>query len=248
MLKDRLKEFESKASWLRKGVLHHRGKHSSEIRENTMKAMEGAIRDKLGVELDVRLTKDNFVVVAHDDSLQRIYGVDLKISELTYSEVCNYTNGEIPLFSDVLKEIDGKIGVMVEVKSMKVRKLVEQVYNILKDYKGEYVVVSFNPYVLKLFRKLDKSIIRGQLSYSYKDSKINKAFKFCLSHLLFNFISKPHFISYGIENCDYKVLDKMRKKGYFIIGWTYRNNENKEQLIKFYDNMIVEHIELREFK
>ena len=189
MLKDRLKEFEKKASWLRNGVLYHRGKHNSEIRENTMKAMEGAIRDKLGVELDVRLTKDNFVVVAHDDSLQRIYGVDLKISELTYEEVCNYTNKEIPLFSDVLKEIDGKIGVMVEVKPMNIRKLVEQVYSVLKDYKGEYVVVSFNPYVLKLFRKLDKSIIRGQLSYSYKDSKMNKAFKFCLSHLLFNFIS-----------------------------------------------------------
>ena len=107
MLKDRLKEFEKKASWLRNGVLYHRGKHSSEIRENTMKAMEGAIRDKLGVELDVRLTKDNYVVVAHDDSLQRIYGVDLKISELTYDEVCNYTNKEIPCIKELLNPMRG---------------------------------------------------------------------------------------------------------------------------------------------
>ena len=66
--------------------------------------------------------------------------------------------------------------------------------------------------------------------------------------MLFNFISKPHFISYGIENCNFKVLKKMKRKGYFIIGWTYRSEENKEQLIEFYDNMIVENIELREFK
>lgn len=248
MLKNRLKEFENKASWLRKGVLYHRGKHNAEIRENTIKAMEGAIKDKLGVELDVRLTKDDFVVVAHDDSLKRIYDVDLKISELTYEEVCNYTNNEVPLFSRVLEKINGEIGVMVEIKPDRVIDLVDKTYDILKEYKGEFVIVSFSPYVLKLIRKKDKSIIRGQLSYSYKDSKLNRFMKFCLSHLLFNFISKPHFISYGIEDCNYKVLNKMKKKGYFIIGWTYRNDKYKEQLVRFYDNMIVEHIELREFK
>lgn len=248
MLKDRLKKFEDNASWLKDGVLYHRGKHDSEIRENTLKAMEGAIKDKLGVELDVRLTKDNFVVVAHDDSLKRIYGVDYKISELTYDEVCNYTNNEIPLFSHVLKEIDGNIGVMVEIKPDRVKELVNRTYDILKEYKGKFVIVSFSPIALKLIRKKDKDIIRGQLSYSYKNSKFNGFVKFCLSHMFFNFISKPHFISYGIENCNFKVLKKMKRKGYFIIGWTYRSEENKEQLIEFYDNMIVENIELREFK
>ena len=217
MLKDRLKEFENNASWLKDGVLYHRGKHDSEIRENTLKAMEGAIRDKLGVELDVRLTKDNFVVVAHDDSLKRIYGVDFKISELTYEEVSNYTSNEIPLFSDVLKEIDGKIGVMVEIKPHRVKELVDRTYDILKDYKGRFVVVSFSPYALKLIMKKDKGIIRGQLSYSYKNSKMNGLVRFCLSHMLFNFVSKPHFISYGIEDCNYNVLKKMKKKTHIIM-------------------------------
>lgn len=248
MLKDRLKEFESRANWLREGVLYHRGKHNENVKENTIKAFELAVEDNLGVELDVRLTKDNKVVVAHDDSLKRIYGLDLNISDLSYDEVCKYTNNDIPLFEDVLKLIDGEIGVMVEIKPDNINELVNKTYDILKNYKGEYVVVSFSPVVLKLIRKKDSSIIRGQLSYSYTDSKMNSFMKYFLSRLLFNFISKPHFISYGIKNCNYKVLKRCRKKGYFVIGWTYRDNSNKEKLLEYYDNMIVEKIELREFK
>ena len=248
MLKNRLKQFEEKCAWLRENVLYHRGKHNDSVRENTIEAFKGAVSDNLGVELDVRLTLDNKVVVSHDDSLKRIYGKDLKISELTYKEICEVTNSDIPLFEDVLSLIDGKIGVMVEIKPIKVKELVNKVYEILKDYKGKYVVVSFSPFALKCLKKYDKNIIRGQLSYNYEDSKFNSFMKFCLSHLLFNFISKPHFISYGIDNCDYKILDRAKKKGYFIIGWTYKKDDNKDELLKYYDNMIIENIELRKFK
>jgi len=247
MLKDRLIEFEKKASWLKEGVLYHRGKHGNGVKENTLEAFKKAIKDNLSVELDVRLTIDNLAVVAHDDNLKRMYGIDLKISELTYNEICKYTNNDIPLFSDVLELIDDKIGVMVEIKTGN-KKIVDIVYNILKEYKGRYVVVSFDPFILKEFRKKDSTIIRGQLSYNYSDNNMNWLMKFLLRRLCFNFISKPHFISYGIDNCDYKLLREVRKKGYFIIGWTYKSEKNKEKLLELYDNMIIEDIDICEFK
>lgn len=248
MLKNRLSIFNNKANWLRQGCLYHRGKHSSVIKENTMDSFEEAVNDGLGIELDVRLSNDNKVVVSHDDSLKRVFGVDKKISELTYKEICDCCNNGVPLLSDVLKLVDGKVGIMVEIKSNKVGLLEEKVYEILKEYKGKFVIVSFNPFSLRYFRKKDSSIIRGQLSYSYKKSKFNWFVKFVLSRMLFNFISKPHFISYGIDDVNYKILKKYKKKGYFVIGWTYNNDCNKEDLLKYYDNMIIEGLELREFK
>ena len=247
MLQKRIKEFNERASWLREGVLYHRGKHNENIKENSMKAFEEAVKDNLGVELDVRLTKDNLVVVSHDSNLNRVYGINKNIDDLTYEEVKKLTNDGVPLFSDVLKLINNKIGVMVEIKSNKVGKLEEIVYEILKKYKGRYVIVCFNPFTLRYFRKKDKSIIRGQLSYSYYDSKLSKIKRFLLSHLWLNVFSKPHFISYGIDHCNYKLQKKYHDKGYFVIGWTYKDEKNKVALKEIYDNMIIENLNIREF-
>jgi hypothetical protein len=137
---------------------------------------------------------------------------------------------------------------MIEIKSTRVGKLEELVYEYLKGYKGRYVIVSFNPYTLRYFKKKDSKIIRGQLSYNYKDSKFNWFMKIALRKMWFNTISKPHFISYGIDDYDKKVLAKYRKKGYFIIGWTYKSEDNKEELLKIYDNMIIENLSIKEFK
>ena len=100
---------------------------------------------------------------------------------------------------------------------------------------------------LRYFRKKAPHIIRGQLSYSYKKSKYNFVLKYILSHMLFNFLSKPHFISYGIDGYSKKLLEKYRKKGYFIIGWTYKEEKDKKSLKEVYDNMIMEDLSIKEF-
>ena len=38
-------------------------------------------------ELDTQLTKDGVCVVSHDDHLQRVFGLDVRISELTAAEL-----------------------------------------------------------------------------------------------------------------------------------------------------------------
>ena len=243
----RQKEFNEKASWLREGVLYHRGKHSEIVVENTMEAFQGAVDDNLGIEFDVRLTKDEIVVISHDDNLKRVYGVDKNISESTYEEINRLSKGKIPVFTEFLKFIDGRVPLMVEVKSLKVGKLEEKVVEILKNYKGKFVVVSFNPFCLRYFRKRAPEMIRGQLSYSYNKGNHGKIKKFILSRMLLNVYSRPHFISYGLEDVDLKLLAKWKKKGYFIIGWPYKDEKDKEKLSKVYDNMIMEFLNIKEF-
>ena len=65
----------------------HRGA-SGHRTENTLEAFEYAAR--LGAEmweLDTQLTSDGVVVVSHDDHLQRVFGVDRRISQMTAAEL-----------------------------------------------------------------------------------------------------------------------------------------------------------------
>jgi len=246
MIKKIIKEFDKKAGWLKEGIVYHRGKHNSIVKENTLEAIKGAMDDNLAVEIDVRLTKDLKVAVSHDDSLKRVFNVEKKISELSYEEVCQVTNNGVPLLTDVFNLVDDKIPLMIEIKSGN-SLLKKKVYELLKNYKGRYVIVCFNPFILRYFRKKDSSIIRGQLSHSFNNSKHSKLTKFLLSRMMLNVFSKPHFISYGINECNTKLLAKYKKKGYFIIGWTYKDERNREILSKIFDNMIVEELSIREF-
>ena len=100
----------------------HRGLHDneSEAPENTLAAFKKAVDQGYGIELDVQLTKDGQVVVAHDFTLKRNCGVNLDIDTLTYEELQRFpifkSNERIPLFTDVLQVVDGKVPLIVELK------------------------------------------------------------------------------------------------------------------------------------
>jgi hypothetical protein len=86
----------------------HRGVHDNiRIPENSIIAFKEALNNKLNIELDVQLTKDNILIVFHDNNLKRMTGIDKNINELTYNELRNLkllnTNEHIPTFKDVLE-------------------------------------------------------------------------------------------------------------------------------------------------
>ncbi len=79
----------------------HRGA-SAHRTENTIEAFELAAQ--LGAEmweLDTQLTQDGVVVVSHDDHLQRVFGVDRLISQMTAAELVELEGVAVPTFSEV---------------------------------------------------------------------------------------------------------------------------------------------------
>lgn len=52
-----------------------------------MKAFQEAVRQHVGIELDVHLTKDEKVVVFHDDTLTRMCQIDALIEETSYEDL-----------------------------------------------------------------------------------------------------------------------------------------------------------------
>ncbi len=85
-------------------ALAHRGDWSGSP-ENTLAAFAAAQRAGADmIELDVQLTADGALVVHHDRTLERVWGVDAAVSELRLDEIRAIGEGDarIPELSEVL--------------------------------------------------------------------------------------------------------------------------------------------------
>ncbi|MBR5139795.1 MAG: glycerophosphodiester phosphodiesterase, partial [Clostridia bacterium] len=127
----------------------HRGLHKDGVAENSMTAFRLAVEGGFAIELDIRLSKDERLVVFHDATLDRVTGVSGKVSDYTYDELAKMkllgTEDSIPLFSDVLSLVDGRVPLLVELKEEAGSLLVtERALELLESYKGEFIIESFN--------------------------------------------------------------------------------------------------------
>lgn len=178
----------------------HRGIYDNKtVFENTLSAFENAINRNKAIELDLRITKDKIIVVAHDADLKRLNGSKLNIASLTYEELKQYPfeNGDvIPMFSELLSLVRGRVPLLIEVKYMTNNKeACMYIYELLSDYKGEYAIQSFNPFVLTWFKRFTPNTLRGQLLMP-----INRYGYMVVGIFMHTFIlhlfTKPTFYSY----------------------------------------------------
>ncbi|MDQ4504162.1 inositol monophosphatase family protein [Sinomonas sp. ASV322] len=82
----------------------HRG-DVERFRENTLDAVQAAIEAGADfVEIDVHVTRDGHVVLLHDRTLERLWGLNRLVSEIEWAEVAALGGGteRIPLLSDAL--------------------------------------------------------------------------------------------------------------------------------------------------
>lgn len=187
----------------------HRGLHSKDmsVPENSLEAFRHASEAGYGIELDVQLSKDGRVVVFHDDTLKRVCGLDKRVDELDYAELsalslCG-TEQRIPLFSQVLALVDGRSPLIVELKKGKRNgELCKKTRDLLREYKGEYCVESFDPRIVAWFRFKAPEMLRGQLANTmadYKGEVSSPLLSFALSRCLLNVIARPQFIAYSLK-------------------------------------------------
>lgn len=239
-------------SWLVKKMIAHRGLHNEKYPENSLSAFENAIKNGYAIETDVHLSKDNKIVVFHDDNLLRMTGLDKDISDLSLKKIkelkLNGTDETIPTFDEFLNCIAGRTEILIETKNVgKSGPLEERLYKALKKYSGEYAVQSFNPFSMGWFYKNAPEVARGQLSGWFSaetlkspDGKmlLSSTKRIILRSMVLNKISKPNFISYDYKFIPNKHLKKYRKLPLLTYTVTSQNIFNKMK--RYVDNIIFQ--------
>ena len=228
----------------------HRGYHNAAKRvpENSMLAFTKAIEKGYGIELDVHLTADRQLVVFHDDNIKRICGVDGIVEHMTFEELQQYylsgTFEKMPLFTEVLEHVHGRVPLLIEVKMPGKDTLVcKYIKEVLDDYKGPFLVESFNSIALNWFRSNAPAYLRGQLSPDLVHSKLNSPLwvRFAVKHLLSNWYCSPDFIAYKLadsHNSGLWLNQHLFKAP--LAAWTLRTPEAIEEAKKNFQMYIFE--------
>ena len=229
----------------------HRGlfNNKSTSPENSLLAFQLAVERDYGIELDVQLTKDNIPIVFHDYDLNRVCKIDREISESTFDELKSInlydSNQKIPTLESVLNLVDGKVPLIIELKGEDIDdSLCKTISPILDKYKGTYAIESFNPYLLSWFKKNSPDLIRGQLAKRMnKEGQpiFEKIKNFALENLLFNFISKPHFIAFDYRDKD-MVSFNLSKKIYkpLLVAYTIQSQDTLDKNKNEFDLFIFD--------
>ena len=224
----------------------HRGLHNGERAENSMSAFKAAVEGGYGIELDIRLSKDGKLVVFHDDTLDRVCGREGKVIDFTAEELATFklngTDDGIPLFSDVLDMVGGRVPLLVEIKEDPgVDAVSLAACEMLKGYKGEFIIESFNPLSLRVVKKQYPEVSRGILSHRYYEYEpFKKPLYFLLQSLLIKFLCRPAFVAYDHRHADSFALRAVRKIFRVpTLAWTVRSMDDEKKALENGFNGII---------
>jgi len=155
----------------------HRGA-SADAPENTIPAFALALGQGAdGIELDVQLTRDDEVVVIHDETLERTtdgvgWVLDRSLAELRTLDASGGRRGfagvQIPLLAEVLelvRDSDAVLNVELKTDVLPNRGIEERVMEVVRrsGVDDRVLYSSFNHYTLRSLRKLGAPQPRGAL-------------------------------------------------------------------------------------
>ncbi|HIT37996.1 MAG TPA: hypothetical protein IAB59_05935 [Candidatus Onthousia faecipullorum] len=222
-------------------IYAHRGVFDNKkIVENTISAFKKALLDNFNIELDIRVTKDNKIIVFHDENIKRLTNIDRLVRNMTYDELKNIkllnTNDRIPLLEEVLTLVKGNVTLLIEIKDNFSSNTLRDLDKLLLDYNGKVLLQSFNPIII---RKMASTSLKRYhmgilLTNNYKGFKraLYEVFiyKYFIKQKSISFISSPKELVFKVKEVTNKEL--------FI--WTIKTIEEFIKYKKYSNNLICE--------
>ena len=229
-------------------VIAHRG-GAALAPENTIAAFRRAIEVGAdGVELDVRLTKDQRVVVLHDRRLERttsgrgLIGTHT-LEQLSQLDAGSWFSGEfngerVPALDEVFESLPADLPVYVE---LKVRgtgawRLASAVVGVIRRFQRweSTMVASFNPISVAFVRLKEPRIIRGYISSAYHPLPIRERW---LSPLV-----NPDWYAPDRDTLTPRLLARFHSQGKQVAGWGMDVGMDPEKLRAFgLDAVVTDH-------
>jgi glycerophosphoryl diester phosphodiesterase len=200
----------------------HRGARAYEP-ENTIRSFKKALEIGVdAIELDVRKTKDNKLVVIHDADIKRTTNGKGLVSELTLTEIKTFSmeKGEkIPTLKEALDFLDKKVKILIELKETGVEKQVLTTVGE-RGLQKNVIIVSFIEEALQKVKELDKEVETG-LIYARHKNPLKTALELKANYLL------PLYRFTHTAN-----VQKAHENGLKVIVWTINKPEEVAEYAK----------------
>jgi len=228
----------------------HRGLHSADqsVPENSLIAFRKAVEAGYGIELDVTITADDKIAVFHDDKLTRACGVEKDIRECTWAELqaCRLfgTEHRIPLLSEALQLVNGRVPLIVELKSTRrYRALCERTAKLLDEYPGLCCIESFDPRIVRWFYVHRPDMVRGQLAAGMRSYDSTPWYQSLpMSAVLTNVLTRPHFVAYRHQDVRGKLgIRLFRLLGGRLAAWTVQSPGDERRCRRLFGTVIFEY-------
>jgi glycerophosphoryl diester phosphodiesterase len=197
-------------------VIGHRGAMGHET-ENTLPSIQKAM--DLGVdmiEIDVFKIKSGEIVVFHDDKLDRLTNAPGNIEDyyiFDLKKVMIDGGHKIPMLQDVLKLIDNKVALNIELKGAGTTDRVNHILNSYIEKRNwspeNFIISSFNWDELKEMRRHNPNVAIAVLTEEDPVDAIPVAKE--LNAVAIN----PYF-----KNLDVDKANEIREAGFKIYTWT----------------------------
>lgn len=188
-----------------KKFIAHRGIWNKLVKDNSYEALYNGLMSSLyiGIETDLRVTKDNIFILHHD----ALYNGKL-IKNLFYNELENIVKLE-----DILKINTNKI-ILIEIKDFNIN--INRLIKLLDKYKRNVMLMSFDTNIINKIKKLNTKYKLGVLNYIINsDSEYNFDF-ICLLDVINKKVIVNSFKKRKIEVIIYGVIDIKEDSIYII--------------------------------
>lgn len=229
--------------WLTRHTFAHRGLHSFGIPENSRAAMEAAIERGFGIECDIQMSRDNVPLVFHDWELNRLTSERGRVADKSAEELCRMKLGEtdqsIWTLSDLLELVDGRVPILIEVKSLPhfaIQEACAAIAKVIGSYFRPLAVMSFDPRMGEWFAKRAPQHTRGLVCTDTLDHGWKHAWR--QPHALER--AQPDFLACDIRDLPNAVCSLWHEAERPLLTWTVRTTDLREKALAHTDALIGE--------
>ena len=203
-------------------VIAHRGASFFEP-ENTLRAVERAV--KMGadfVEVDVRMSKDNRLVIMHDADINRTTDGKGLVKDYTLQELKKLDAGDgetIPTLDEVIACVKDRVCLVIEIKEPGTEgKILEK---INENKLENTILTSFYHKSIKNARKMNPSVDAG-IIFTCQPVDVNQMASNASANIIFP----------GYKYLDDDLIKQAHRNGILVYPWTIDDKGIFEKLVE----------------
>ena len=210
-------------------VIAHRGGRY-EFEENTLAAFAESYKKGVrSYETDIRLTADNHIVISHDATLKRLFGLDVNVEKNNRADLTQYRtpNGNPLLFVDELAEFFGDKDIRYVEWEMKSKNYTPEQLELYCDKIYKTVTASKPKDALYIFSSFDERAILT-MKRLHPDAECALITGAPMSKELIEHLKELGFsrVACAVHGTSFKAMEAAHKEGIIVNLWPGKKIED----------------------